>query len=169
MKMGNKDKIKMMGNDEKMNQLMETVIELVEKDNIERLKRRKINYYEEFEKLGVEHFNNNIDKYRKDGYFIPNSWKFHKSLFHDLKNSGYGDELSQSEIEEEILNYLFNDSDSSVSDNHGETVYIDSRIKEWGYKYFPREYMNGGYPYGVSYSKMNQWIRNYENKLNKEK
>ena len=99
-----------------------------------------INYYEEFEKLGLEYFNNKIDQYRKDGYFIPNSWKFHEQMFGDLKGSSCisDEEISQSKIEEKILSSIFDDSDYQVSDGFDNSVQISPKIKEWGYKYFPK-------------------------------
>ena len=50
-----------------------------------------------------------------------------------------------------ILSSIFDDSDYQVSDGFDNSVQISPKIKEWGYKYFPKMYMNRGYPNGISY------------------
>ena len=39
--------------------------------------------------------------------------------------------------------FIFEDSDYQVSDNFDNSVEISPKIKEWGYKYFPKMYMKG--------------------------
>ena len=123
------------------------------------------NLNDEFQELGgVEYFNNNLDRFKKNGYFIPINWKFSEQMFYSLKNL-LSYESTQTEIEQGILEQIFVRSDSYVVDNYDYECRVDKRIIMWGFDWFPR-YLNwGGNIKGITSKQMDKMVDKYESEV----